>query len=467
MNRVTRGTVVLAAALGAISCKGDPTSDLRNGIDHLEATPSAIFLKVDSTKTVIVQAVDEQGNALGAGFSVGATTGAITVDRDQTWNAVYDSKGNLVLPSKPTSARYIINTTGNSSNASFVVSAGGKSITIPVRIVPASAPAFTLNVSTPNLGDTVIATAPADFRFTPASVISIAGGVAAVKLSLSADSSQLRFLPGPSANAAVVTISNLRPAYAPAIGTYTANSGAATLTTPAVTNFTPSYSTTTPALNDTVTMTATGFKFLPSTTVSISGRLAAVVGFAADSSSVKFVPVPATAAANPTVSGIVLSFLTSVPLTLPATAAVTPPAAGLAGTGAFATAPTIPVPAAGGKVTFLDAGGYTANATCTGDLGGPCRIYKFVVPASVKISMTITWQGTTDLGVYTYDSGGAILGSALICDSKGAGAGGQPETCSYTFPAGTYYWAVDSFSPFYAPPNNVDPTDIKIVLVGG
>ena len=44
MNRVTRGMVVLAAALATVSCSGDPTASLRNGIDHLIATPAAIFL---------------------------------------------------------------------------------------------------------------------------------------------------------------------------------------------------------------------------------------------------------------------------------------------------------------------------------------------------------------------------------------------------------------------------------------
>ncbi len=557
MNRVTRGTVVLAVALAALSCKGDPTDSLRNGVDHLVATPSAVFLVPGETFSIQVEAVDEQGNRQGTTFNLGTVGAGITVVEDDSFNLVFDKNGNQVKPKNWPRVQYKVTATDNTANSSFTVSAGGKSLTIPVRAVPDSATSLTLSTAVAAVGDTVTATAPANFKFTPASVVTISG-VQVATLGISADSNQITFVPGPGADSAVV-VSNLVVSYATSLGGYSANSGAvalttpgiaslginltnavagdaiiitapapykftptstvtvgtaglavtaraadsssitfligpsanaavsvdnmminntpgtgtftlttgpAVLTTPAIPNFANTFSTTSPAINDTVTMTvAAGFRLLPTATVTIGGRPATIISMAPDSLSLTLVPVPGTAASVPTVDGIVLSFLTSVSLSLPGTVSLTSPA-GLAGTGAFATAPTIPVPAAGQSVTFLDAGGYSGVAECTGDLGGPCRVYQIVVPTARTLALTLTWEGTTDLGIYTYDAGQSIQPSLLLCDAAGAGATGQPETCSAAMPAGTYYLIVDSFAPFYSAPNNVDPTDIKIVLVG-
>lgn len=557
MNRVTRGTVVLAVALAALSCKGDPTDSLRNGVDHLVATPSSVFMAPGTSQSILVEAVDEQGNRQGTSFNLGTVGAGITVVEDDSFNLVFDKNGNQVQPKSWPRVQYIITANANTTNSSFVVSAGGKNLTIPVRTVPDSTTSLTLSTAAANVGDTVIATAPANFKFTPASVVTITGAAVAT-LGISADSSQISFVPGPGAASAVV-VSNLVVSYATSLGGYSANSGAVALTTPgaaslginatnavagdtiivtapapykflpnsavtvgtaglaviaraadsssitfligpsaaaavsvnnivinntpgagtftlttgaavlntpAIPNFANTFSSTSPAINDTVTMTVpAGFRLLPTATVTIGGRPATIITRAADSLSVTLVPVPGTAASVPTVNGIALSFLTSVSLSLPGTVSLTSPA-GLAGTDAFATAPTIPVPAAGQTVTFLDAGGYSGVAECTGDLGGPCRVYQIVVPTARTLALTLTWQGTTDLGIYTYDAAQSLDTSLLVCDGLGAGSGGQPETCSKAMPAGTYYIVVDSFSPFYAPPNNVDPTDFKLVIVG-
>ena len=86
--------------------------------------------------------------------------------------------------------------------------------------------------------------------------------------------------------------------------------------------------------------------------------------------------------------------------------------------------------------------------------------------SEVVVRIAATAVCHTDLGIYTYDAAQSLDTSLLVCDGLGAGSGGQPETCSKAMPAGTYYIVVDSFSPFYAPPNNVDPTDFKLVIVG-
>ena len=462
MNRVMRSTVVLAAALGAISCKGDPTDSLRNGIDHLVATPTVLFIGgPDSTQSVLIEAVDDQGNRLSGTFSLVSATAGLSVAQDAAFNNVYNSNGQLVSPKNWTRAKYNITTVAGSGFENAVFAVGGKQITVPVRIVATSVPSITLSTAAANAGDTVVATAPANFRFTPASVVTGTGGVV-VGLGPSADSSTISFVVGPSLNGSV-TVSGLVLQYAPTVTTYSATS-AGVLATPPVASFTPAYSSATPAINDTVVMSAAGFKFLPNATVNIGGKNAIIVGFATDSSSVSFVPIPGTASGAPTVSGIVLSFLTSVPLSIPATASVTVPA-GLSGTDSFGTAPTVAVPTAGQSLLLVDAGAFANDPTCTGDLGGPCRIYRIVVAAPTTIAMTLRWQGTTDLGMYLYDSTGSFDGT-LICDGLGAGGGGQPEGCSALIPAGTWYFVVDSFAPFYGAPNNVDPTDLNITLVG-
>jgi len=228
-------------------------------------------------------------------------------------------------------------------------------------------------------------------------------------------------------------------------------------------DFTPIYSTTTPALNDTVTMAAAGFRFLPSATVFTGGRPAVMVGLSADGSTIGFVPTPGTATGNVFVSGVVRLSQADVPLDLAATRGIIPPA-GATGTGAFATAPSIGVPVTGRSSYFLDAGPFSNVVQCIADLVGPCRVYKITVGTTRKIGLTVNWQGNADLGVYTYSAGRTITG-ILSCDAKGDGPAGQPESCAATFAPGTYYLAVVSFAAVFGVPDG-DPTDIRLRLTG-
>jgi hypothetical protein len=235
-------------------------------------------------------------------------------------------------------------------------------------------------------------------------------------------------------------------------------------TTPSLSyDFSPIYSTTTPALNDTVTMAAAGFRFLPDAAVSTGGRPAVVLGLSADGGTIAFVPVPGTATGNVTVSGVVRLSQTGVPLTLSARAGITPPA-GTTGAAGFSTAPSIGVPASGSSTYFLDAGRFSRVAECMADLVGPCRLYKLTVAAPQRLGLTVSWQGNANLDVYTYNAARAITG-LLRCDARRDGPGGQPEHCSATFAPGTYYLAVVSFAALFGGPSG-DPTDIQLVLTG-
>lgn len=538
MNRATRGMILLAAALGLLSCTGDPTGDLRSGIDHLVATPSAIFVSPNSIKLVQVEAVDGQGNRVGTSFSLGAIGGGITVIPDDSFNLVFDNNGKLIPPTNWTRIRYIVTGVTNAANSDFVVTAGGKSLTIPVRILPDSVPGTALSNVTPNVGDTVSITAPTNFRFSSTSVVTngtapiatlgksadssqiifvvgpgatnavqvsnlvvqyapavggytltstntvtttatlpaltvsptvgVAGdtitvtapapwkfdtnsvptvvGAGSARVSISADSSILKFLIGPSATGNV-SVTKLLVSGAGALGRFTLNTGAVTLSTPPVPNFPGTFSTATPAgfpNIDTVTITSgAGFKFLPNATVSIGGTAALVVSHAADSLSMRFIPVLGAAPAVATVNGVVLSFLTTVSLSLPTVATIAPVTP--SGAKVLATAPTIVIPATGVTTITTDAGQLASAAEC-GNIGNHCLFYKIVLAGPRTFKTTLTWGNTADIGGYFIDAAGNDQFGDFACDSFGSGAGGQPESCSETLPAGTWYLALADFT---------------------
>jgi hypothetical protein len=195
---------------GLAACKGDPTGDLRNGVDHLLATPSAIFLTRGAVTNVTVEAVDEQGNRQGTRFTLDAVSPSIRVVEDSNFNLVYDAHGNLVFPDKPTRLRYAVSPLAPSGDASFVVRASGKEITIPVRLVPDSV-AATYSTAAPVPGDTVTLTTAAPFQFRPNATVD-AGGTRAILVSQSATA--ISFVPLPGGTAGPVTVNGVALDYA-------------------------------------------------------------------------------------------------------------------------------------------------------------------------------------------------------------------------------------------------------------
>lgn len=357
MNRLVRGSVILAAVAMVGACGGLDT----DGIDQtvqLVADPTVIFVNNTDSQAVFVEALNSLGQQLEGNFTLSNVGAGLTVTLDTAF-APRPGVDNL-----PTRVRYFVRGTTPSSfvSSTFTVTANGQSITIPVNITPANLPAV---------------------------------------------------------------FSNL-----------------------------------TPAPNDTITLTAPSpLKFTPGSTVTFGTLAAVVVGLSADSSVISVVPVPGSTGAA-VVTGLTLPYLSSAQ-NLTTTDQVNVPQ--ISGTADFNTAPTIPIPATGETVLFVDNGGFNANATCLADIGGPCRIYTFTLAAAQDFDFSATWQGLTDLGFYIYDAGFNVIDA---CDGLGAGAGGQPEACTFSLTAGTYYMANDTFSAFYAAPANVDPTSITIVMTG-
>jgi hypothetical protein len=336
-------------------------------------------------------------------------------------------------------------------------------------VVTDTLPAFAASKGTAAIADNITISAVGRYRFIPsgasATKLGVPAGATTSTPTISSDSLTMSFLIGPNWPGVKATLDSVVISGAAGLGGYTVLTDSA-FTTPALTQFPATLSNRTPQPGEVVTLTAgSGFQFNSNATVTTGGRPAGVVSVTA--TTIDFVPIPGTGKAKPVVSGVVLTSNPALPLILNAGVYLTPPG-GYPGTDDFATAPNITMPATGQVAYIADAGPFfdDPGGVCLGNLGGPCRIFQFTIGSTRSFSINATWQGTTDLGIYFFDSGLNLL-SIFGCDAKGAGAAGQPETCNLNnLPAGTYYIVVDTFSAFYAPPNNVDPLNYLIKITG-
>jgi hypothetical protein len=365
MKRLFRGPVMLAAAIALWSCSGDPTGSFRGSVATVDVQPTSLFITNGESKTILVTALDDQGNP---------TNDAITVTPGAGLQATLDTNflrtarvGDSALSFQH---RYILTPTQLVSTT-VTVSAGGKSRDVPVKVVPGTAdiPLATVAATGPTTSDTTTLTVPAPFQFANGSDVKFlvgADSLFAIVVDRSTDGRTLKIFAPPGA----------------------AGTGAVTL----------------------------AVDFLP----------------AASSASTTDVAITTSA-------------------TVPA----------MAGTNSPATAPVITIPAAGVRNGFFDAGGFGA-ATCGGNSGAPCQLYKFTLAADATFNVTARWSNTTDIGIYFTSADGAT-DTGQKCDAKGNGATAQPEACPITLVAGTYLLAVVSFGPFYTPPDP-NPTWVSVQL---
>jgi hypothetical protein len=188
MKRWLRGSVVLATAVGAWSCSGDPTDSFRGDTADITATPSSIFLNEGGeSKSVIVQAIDGQGNPLAVDFDTSYGAG-ITVVEDT--NFLPTNGAGPIQGQK----QYVITSSGPAST-SFIVSSGDVADTIEVRVTPVAFPGTFSNV-TPALNEPVTITTAGDFRFGPGAGVVL--GTDTVPISAaSPDGTSLTFTPTP------------------------------------------------------------------------------------------------------------------------------------------------------------------------------------------------------------------------------------------------------------------------------
>lgn len=435
MNRLSLGMAVLVLSMAATSC-GDPTGDLRGDVSKLVATPSAITLDQGATQNVVVRAVDEQGNELVApvdGITVNPAN-LVTVTIDSSFLAGTDTTGEAQIPT-PTKTQLVV--TGVERNAGTItVSAAGKTLDIPVRVVPVATEFdATFSNQAPALAEQVTLTAPAGFSFTDTSVVSFAGAPNPIITSLAPDGSSLTFLPAAN-TVGHATITHVVPSYAPGFSLQFTTVD--TIATPIFDSLDATFTTTTPSQGEQVVMTApAGFRFQPAAAITVGGIAAIINGLAADSSTVTFQVPPGTGGAVK-VDSMVISALPQFPLSIAARDTfVGAPLAALPNTNTPGSAPTFNAPSLGFSAAIFDVGTFAGDdflGDCDASCPSKAQYYKVNITEAGDYTFSLDWDNaSTDLdGFLCFDlacSDGGLLGSG----------GDHPEATSFTaLTPGTY-----------------------------
>jgi hypothetical protein len=323
--------------------------------------------------------------------------------------------------------------------------------------------AATFSNTTPALGETVTLTLPAGFKVIPATAVGLTVEGAALPprdVVVAADSGSIAFVPAPNSDSLVLIpglIAARLPMYPLTVPTTTK------VTTPAVTVLPSTLSSTTPAVNVPVVLASTdaSFTFVEPATVTVGTTAALVTGQTA--SSITFLSPPGSTGVVSVGAVDVAGFSLALPSSAPSiTTSSTVPA--MAGTDNPATAPVFTIPPAGSSSGFFDAGGAGgfAAATCGGNSGVPCQLYRFTLAADATFDVTGTWSNEADIGLYFLTADGTT-DTDQACDAHGRGADAQPEACTITLVAGTYLLGVVNFGPFY-PENDPNPDWIGLAF---
>jgi hypothetical protein len=209
-----------------------------------------------------------------------------------------------------------------------------------------------------------------------------------------------------------------------------------------------------PSASDATVLTLPApFQFGPDAAVTFDVGPAIVVSRSDDGRTLTIFPPPGAANAG-AVTGVLLDYIQSVPLTTTTSVALTisPTVPPQPGTDSPATAPVIELPASGGTLAFYDGTAFGSPVCGVANDGVPCQLYKFTMPADGSFDVTLAWNNTTDLGVYILTADGT--GDAdQACDDLGNAEDGGEEACTIELTAGDYLLAVVNFGPFYTPPD--------------
>jgi hypothetical protein len=369
MNRTLCGLAVLAIGVGSWACKGDPQGDLRTDPDKVIASPSSMFVRQGEPELVLIEVVDLQGNELAASdFTLTSNNAGVVVVEDTTFNLVFDANGDGVRPDPWTRARYEV--TGNDFvSTTLTATALGRTLEIPIRVVPATALAFGISNLTPPLGDTVTFTAAPNTLFTDSSVVSFPGDVSPIcncgpeVVSVDPTGATMQVLLGPNMNGPA-TVTNVQVGFDPSL-VFTVNS-ADVVVNPVITDLGNPFNTNAPTLGQILTMTApAGFVFQTSTTVVFPNSPAPVVsgpglGLSPDSTQLSML-VPPNMDTLATVTNVIHERLPTYPLTLFTTTNVTTPVIV-----SFPVTYSPATPAVGDVVRLTAGPGFSFDPTVTG-----------------------------------------------------------------------------------------------------
>ncbi len=219
------------------------------------------------------------------------------------------------------------------------------------------------------------------------------------------------------------------------------------------------FSSATPKGGDTLTIGSTTLlKFDPSTVaVTFTGAGTANAGtIVSKTADAVKVLVPFGAAGPLTIAGISVTYVSGLVVTLPTSGTVTQTGDFWApGDTGYATAPSIPLPAAtGDKVYFLSQVPTVSNdPDCgegTGAGGvGQCTIFKYTATGTDSLKFTVSWTPATtpadvsDIDFYSCGSAGV----AACFEDGGAGATGKtPESFNFKPAAGVHYLVIEQYS---------------------
>jgi len=195
-----------------------------------------------------------------------------------------------------------------------------------------------------------------------------------------------------------------------------------------------------PAANEALVVTLpAGYKFGTGADVTVGSDPGITTAVAPDSSSVTVVLPPGTTGPV-TVDSVAVDFVPGVLFSLATTDTVTVgPATALPGTGgaAFAapsTAPSIPLPAAGGTTAIYDVPDFTATVE---------HYYRLDVTEPGDYTITVDWSVGSDVDAPVCVSDPTCAAEDFTDPTV---SGNQPETGTFTLPAGTHMLWVEDYA---------------------
>ena len=202
MKRLDFRSVVVVLLAAAAGCKGDPTADLRTGVNSLSLIPDLMFIEEGTTKPFEVIVRDQQLNPVAASVEVTSLSPAIvTVEVDSSVPSADNAHYN-----------FLVDAVGP-GQVMLVATAGGVSDTATVTVLPSTFNG-TITPASPKAGDTVTIASTALLKFVVASV-AVTGPAGSIATILSATADELKVL-APAGSGPWV-IAGVTPTYVPGL----------------------------------------------------------------------------------------------------------------------------------------------------------------------------------------------------------------------------------------------------------
>jgi hypothetical protein len=394
------------------------------------------------------------------GISSDSQTATVAVGPNSGGQVRFDGLANTSTPTITYAARAAtiissptLDTTGTDSTTAQVANVRVSSIQPIVN-----------DTLRPAIGDTITATAPAGWRFTPATTVHLykgptvndsTDGVAQPHfVSLSPDSSTLKFIPAPDGKGQARFTHMVLTSH-PAQYTYAAVRSLEKIVVPHLA-FAPTFARADSNPNTVVTITMpAGVKLVPTTGLSATGFLAPIIlTRAADSNSMTVKLPPALAKTAMSFAHVRATAVPFFDLTLPTDNTVTTLAASdQGGDDPAGSIPTINLPALG-NYGLWDVGSFSVEDQSP-DAGGPginSQVYKYVLGVNATIISDVQWSVGRDVDAMLLDYGATTNQAAY---GPGGGFSGATATAfheiqnSGALTAGNYMLDLIDWGPAY------------------